>query len=172
MDEFFLIAEIKAVYGTDGFLLIDSFSDSSKRFFNLQKVFVEIFGSYRELIIENVSTIDNSIVLKFDGFNKSDELLSFVGKKIFVNKKNLIKLSDDTFFIHDLIGSKVFHGSEYLGCLEDVYLLPANDVYVVRDQKNKKILVPAVKDFIKSFDPIQKRLDLVAECDLLYDDEN
>ncbi|MHB8905921.1 MAG: hypothetical protein ACYC6D_07335, partial [Melioribacteraceae bacterium] len=59
-----------------------------------------------------------------------------------------------------------------LGYIEDVLAYPANDVYVINKIDNKKILIPAIKDYILSFDPAKKRLELVPDCDLLYDDEN
>ncbi len=40
---------------------------------------------------------------------------------------------------------------EYLGKIVDVYLLPANDVYVVK-QGDKEILLPAIEDVIKKVD--------------------
>jgi ribosomal 30S subunit maturation factor RimM len=66
----------------------------------------------------------------------------------------------------------VFRDGIEIGFIEDVLVLPANDVIVIVDKVNKRILIPAIKDFIKSFDAARKRLDLVTGCDLLYDDEN
>jgi len=89
-----------------------------------------------------------------------------------MDKAHLVKLADDTYFIHDLIGSGVLRDSVLLGHIEDVLTLPSNDVYVVKDLNGRRILIPAVKDFVKSFDAERKILELVAGCDLLYDDED
>lgn len=172
MDDFFLIAEVKAVHGSNGFLLIESYSDFSDRFFNLNSVYLEFFSSRKEFFVENVIEVDGKIAVKFKGFDNAEDVKFLLGKKIYVDKEHSVKLSADTYFIHDLIGSKVYRRGELFGSLEDVMVLSANDVYVIKDINQKKVLVPAVKDYIKSFDPDRKRLELMPDCDLLYDDEN
>ena len=172
MGDFFLIAEIKAILGTEGYVSIQSFSDFSERFFQLKKVYLEFFGNFKEFIVEDVSITDGNIALKFKGFNSSEDAIIFLNKKVFVDKINSVLLDKDTFFIHDIIGSNVFRNSVTIGIVEDVFILPANDVYVVKTPDERKILVPAIRDYVKNFNPIDKRLDLISDCDLLYDDEN
>lgn len=172
MDNFFLIAEIKAVHGSNGLVLIDSFSDFSERFFKLKSVFIELFGLKKEFFVENVIEVGGRIALKFKNFNSAEDVRILIGKRIFVEEKNSIKLSKDTYFVHDLIGSEVFRNSKLIGHVEDVLAYPANDVYLIKDLAKKNIMIPAVKDFIKSFEPGKKILELVDDCDLLYDDEN
>ncbi len=172
MNELFLIAKVKAVYGANGFVLIDSFSDFYERFFKLDSVFVEVFGSVKKFFVESVKECDGSFAIKFKGFNTIDDAKIFVGKKIFIDNKDTVQLSDNVFFIHDIIGCKVFKNSELFGIVEDVMVLPANDVFVVIDQNKRRILVPAVKSYIDHFDPDEKKIELAADCDLLYDDEN
>ncbi len=172
MDQFILIAKIVALRGSDGFVAIDSYSDFSERFYDLKKIFIEFFGNKKEFVVEEVDKIKGKFLLKIKGFNSSDDAKIFIGKHIFIDEKDSIQLSENTFFIHDIIGSKVYRSKVLLGSVEDVLVLPANDVYVVKDLNNKNILIPAIKDFIKKIDPEKKRIDLVAECDLLYEDEN
>ena len=172
MDDLFLIAEVKAIYGSNGFVLIDSFSDFYERFFQLNSVYVEVFGSVKKFFVEDVKELNGSFVIKFKGFDSSEDVQFFVGQKVYVEKKDVVKLSENVFFIHDVIGSKVFKESKLIGVVEDVLVLPANDVFVVIDQNKKRILVPAVENFIESFDADEKSLKLVSGCDLLYDDEN
>ena len=172
MDDFFLIAEVKAVYGSKGFVFIESYSDFSERFFKLNSVYLEFFSSRKEFFVENIMEVDGNIALKFKGFDNNEDVKFLLGKKIYVDKEHSVILSDDTYFIHDLIGSEVFQESKLIGFLEDVLTLQSNDVYVIRDAEKKKFLVPAIKDYVQSFDPVKKRLELIPDCDLLYDDEN
>jgi len=172
VDELFLIAEVKAIRGSEGFVLIESYTDFKERFSQLNEVIVEFFGSYKNFYVDDIAFSEDKIALKFKGFNSAEDAAILLNKKIFVNKKNAVELDKDTFFIHDVIGSVVYKESEFLGNVEDVLILPANDVYVVKNKNNKRILVPAIKDYVKNFNPVEKRLDLVPDCDLLYDDEN
>jgi 16S rRNA processing protein RimM len=172
VNDLFLIAEIKAIQGSSGYVLVRSFSDFSERFFRLKEVYMDFFGNYKKFDVEKVSVINGNIALKFKGFGSVDEANIFLNKKIFVDKKDVVELEEGSFFIHDLVGSKAFRNKELLGSVEDVYLLPANDVYIIKTLDDRRILIPAVKDFVKEFDLIEKRLDLTDDCDLLYDDEN
>jgi 16S rRNA processing protein RimM len=172
VDDFFLIAEIKSAFGADGYVLIDSFSDFKERFFKLSNVFVEVFGNKKQFIVESVKEVEKGIILKFSGFDSTNDVEFLLGKRIFVEKENSVKLSENTYYIHDLINSSVFMGTNLIGTIEDVWTLPANDVVVVKDINNRKILIPAVHEYIDRFDTVNKNLVLVSGCDLLYDDEN
>lgn len=172
MDQFILIAKIVALSGSDGFLVVDSYSDFNERFYDLNKIFIEFFNNKKDFVVEEVNKKKGKFLLKIKGFNSSEDAKIFLGKRIFIDENDSVKLSKNTFFIHDIIGSEVFKNKVLLGSVEDVLVLPANDVYVVSDDRKRKILIPAIKDFIKKIDPVKKRIDLVADCDLLYEDEN
>jgi len=172
VDQFVLIAKIIALHGSDGFLVINSFSDFSERFYDLEKVFIEFFGTKKEFDVEEVDKRKGKYLLKLSGFSSADDAKIFIGRNVFIEEINSVELSDDSYFIHDLIGCSVFKEKVLLGSVTDVLVLPANDVYVIECEDNRKILLPAIKDCIKKIDPVKKRIDLVPGCELLYDDEN
>lgn len=172
MNELILIAIVRSVLNKEGFVAVDSYSDFNERFFDLKSVFIEFFGNSKEFFVEKTKIIDGRIALKIKGFDSDEDAALLIGKKIFVDSKNAVKLEKDTFFIHDVINSEVYREDKLFGYVKDVFVLKANDVYVIEDLSGRKALIPAVKDYIKSFDPKKKRLELVSGCDLLYDDEN
>lgn len=172
MNDYLLIAEIKLPVDTEGFVSLKSYSDFTERFLDLKKVFIDVFGSKKEFFVEKVLIRRGEAALKFKNFDSREDVDFLVGKKVFVENADAVKLDENTFFIHDIIGSNVYRNGELLGQVEEVFKLPANDIYVVRDVSSKSVLIPAVKDFIKSFDPAAKIMELVPDCDLLYDDEN
>lgn len=172
MNDLILIAVVKSVVNNEGFVAVDSYSDFNERFFVLKNIFIEFFGNSKEFFVEKTEIIDGNIALKIKGFDNAKDAALLIGKKIYVDSQNAVKLNKDTYFIHDLIDSEVYRNGKLLGYLKDVYVLKSNDVYVIKDLQGKEILLPAVKDYIKNFDPKKKRLELVEDCDLLYDDEN
>lgn len=69
----------------------------------------------------------------------------------------------DTYYIHDLIGYDVYdETNDRLGELKEVWQLPANDVFVVRDVA-REILFPAIKDAVKSISQEGKRIVVARE---------
>ncbi|NWF50085.1 MAG: 16S rRNA processing protein RimM [Ignavibacteriaceae bacterium] len=171
MSEFFLIAKIISSYGKEGFVKLKSFSDFPERFFNLENVFVEFFGDKKKLFVEEVKKSNSFILMKFRNFDSEDDIKVLLKKEIYVDRKNLYLLPENFYFIHDLIGSKVIRGGEYLGVIKDVLKAPANDIYLIEQENKEELLLPAVKDFILNFDATKKLLELKAGAGI-YDDED
>lgn len=172
MNDFYLIAEIHDNFNSDGSVVIKSFSDFSERFFELKSVFIDFFGKEKELKIESVNEIDGSLRLKFFGFNSIEDIQFLIGKKLYVKKDQLYNLPPDTYYIHDLIDSKVYIENLFFGKLVDVLNLPSNDVYVIIKSDGSEVLVPAVKKYILDFNLDEKKMYLDPECKNFIDDEN
>ncbi len=171
MKEFFLIAKIVSIYGKEGFVRISSFSDFPERFYNLQKVYIDFFDDKKEFFVEKVKKKKNDFLLKFKNFNSEKDAEIFLGKEVFVDGKDVVRLPENFFFIHDLVGSRVLRNNEEFGIIKQVLTFPANDVYVI-DNKGKEILIPAVMSFIEKFDPVNKILILTPGGDFYDEDEN
>lgn len=170
MDQFFLIAKIIALHGSNGSVLISSYSDFSERFFELENIFLEFFGVKKEFKIDEFRKSKGKLILKLKGFSSTSDSKLLIGKEIFIDERDSVKLKSNTFFIHDIIGLEVFRNKVLLGVVEDIFLLPANDVYVIKTPEEKRIFVPAIKDYINKIDLQKKKINLVDDCDLLYDE--
>ena len=71
------------------------------------------------------------------------------------------KLEKDTYYIVDLIGCRVYTDDQKeLGEVIDVFSTGSNDIYVVKDELGKQVLLPAIKDVIKNVD-IENRTIIV-----------
>ncbi len=171
MKDFFLIAKVVSVYGREGFVRISSFSDFPERFFSLQKVYIDFFEDKKEFFVQKIGKHKDDFLLKFQNFDNDKDVELLIGKEIFVDSDNVVKLPENYFFIHDLIGSKVFRNETEFGIIKDVLTYPANDVYVI-DNNGKDILIPAVLQYIESFDSENKILVLKPGGDIYEDDEN
>jgi 16S rRNA processing protein RimM len=170
--DFYLIATVTSVSGKKGAVKIISHSDYPERFFYLSKVFIDFFGEKKMFFVESVKQHKKLFALKFKNFNSDLDSEILVGKEIFVDEENLVKLPDNHFFIHDLIGSRVIKNEKELGVIKDVLQYPANDVYVIVDCEGKEVLLPAILGFIESFDKLKKILKLEPGEDLYEDDES
>lgn len=172
MSDYFLIAEIKDVFNSDGSVIIKSISDFPERFVELKKIFIDYLGEKKEISINSIKKIDKKLVFKFEGFNSISDVQFLLGKKIYVDSSGLIKLPKDTFFIHDLIGSEIYFENEFFGIVTDVLRLPNNDVYVVKNKHGNEIMIPALKKFFKRVSEIDKKLFLSEESKMFFNDEN
>ncbi|MBZ0178504.1 MAG: ribosome maturation factor RimM [Melioribacteraceae bacterium] len=169
-----LIGKIKSVANDDGYLLVTSFSDFPDRFFDLENVYIEIFDSIKKLEVEDIRDLGGEIAVKFCNFDNSEYLSDLIGCSFFVETTDAVKLPENTYFIHDLIGSKVCYKDLFFGELKEVYQLQSNDIYIIKSFDGKEVLLPAIGECIKSFDPKQRVLHLADDYKLylITDDQD
>jgi len=169
--EYLLIGKIDSVTGNDGFVKITSYSDFPKRFHALSEVYLDFWGDKKKFIIEKTGYHKQSLLIKFKNFNCKRDTQLLEGKEIFITSDDVIKLPENNFFIHDLIGSKVLINDAIIGVITDVLKTPANDVIVLKGDNDKEILLPFVPDFIERFDPERKIMILKQDIDLSDDED-
>ena len=76
-----------------------------------------------------------------------------------IDRKDAVELPKNSYFIVDLIGIEVMTDEgKILGTLDDVFPTGSNDVYVVKDEMGKQILLPAIADVIKQVDIENKKM--------------
>lgn len=172
MIDYFLVAKIIASEGDDGFLKIESFTDSPKRFNKLKKVYLDFWGNKKIFSLEFVRKKGEDVLIKFKNFDNRKSVQDLLGKEVYVDNDDLVQLPRGYYFIHDLIGCKVFRNGVQLGNLIDVYSLEANDVYVIAKLDNEELLIPAVKEFIESIDAKNKILVLKPGEEFYENDED
>jgi 16S rRNA processing protein RimM len=170
--EYFLVAKIVSAEGDKGFLKIDSFSDSPERFSKLKKVYIDFWGEKKIFSLQSVKIKKENILIKFKDFDDKESVEVLIGREVFIDSKDILKLPKGHYFIHDIIGSSVIRNGVEFGKVTDVYSLTSNDVYVIRKTNGDEILIPAVHEFIESVDTINKVLILKSGEDFYEDDED
>jgi len=170
LGDYYLIGKLETVNNSDGYLSVDSFTDFPDRFLNLESVFLNIYGVYKRVFVEDSIVSESGIFIKFFFFNSEIDSKVLVGCGIFIEESELVDLEDNSYFIHDLVGCKVFKEGKFFGVLTDVIKLTSNDVYVI-DNGGKEYLLPALKNFIVKINIGSKELLLSENAELLGEDE-
>lgn len=160
MDEFYLVARITSISGSEGFLNLQLITDFEEKMMSLKEVYVDFFGIKKRLAVESVKGSKKSFQIKFEKFSTPRELQVLSGREIYISGSDLAKLPDGSYFIHDLIDVEVLRNNISLGKIREVLNLPANDVFVIVDDKGSEILFPFVFEFFEKFDLKNKRLVL------------
>jgi len=170
--EYVLIAKVEQLYGKDGYVKIQSFSDFPDRFLNLEEVYLDFWGDKKTFYIEDFKNLNGKLLLKFRKFDSIRDCQVLIDRDIYVDEKDKVSLPDNQFFIHDLIGSEVIVENESVGVVDDVLKGKANDVLVIRMNDEKEKLIPFVLNFIEKFDAVKKKLILNISKDFLEEYEN
>lgn len=151
-NDFISIGAVIKAHGISGEILIIPFTDELEQFNSIDKVFLNLNARRKIYAVKKVRLTDNKIILKLEGIDDRTTAQSLKGALIERKLADLRKLSDNEYFIFDLIGLEVKDvAGEYLGELTDVLTLPANDVYIIKSGE-KELLIPAIKEVIKHID--------------------
>ena len=101
--------------------------------------------------IEGVRFQKNMVLLKLSGIDSPEDARKLSQYQLYVKREDAIPLYENEYFVKDLIGLDVISDKgEKLGVLSDVINTAANDVYVVKGER--EILIPAVKEYVLSID--------------------
>ena len=153
MQKYFEVGQIVNTFGVKGFLKVKPFTDDVERFEELKKVYICKKEKLEEVEIEEVKYHKDMVLLKVKGIDDMNEAEKVKGLYLKIDRKNAKKLPKDTYFIADLLGLDVYSDEgKHLGKVDDIYPTGANDVYVIKDEMGKQLLLPGISDVIKEID--------------------
>ena len=159
MDEYLEIGQIVNTNGLKGYLKVKPFTDDITRFEDLETVYIQKGRELIEFNIQDVKYVKNMVLLKLEGIDDIDEAQKYRNLYIKINRKNAVELEDNSYFIVDIIGSQVYTDDNILlGKVIDVFQTGSNDVYTVKAEDGKEILLPAIEDVIKDVDIENKKI--------------
>ena len=144
------IGQIVNTFGIKGFVKVNPFVDDVLRFDDLKKVYIRRNKEIKELQVEEVKYHKNMVLVKFKGIDKVEDAELLRNFYLEVDRENAIELEEGEYFIADLLGLKVLtEENEELGKLEDIFNAGSSDIYVVKSEDGKQILLPAISEVIK-----------------------
>ena len=159
MLEYLEIGQIVNTSGLNGVVKVNPFTDDITRFEKLKTVLLDKNGTLVEYEIEQVRYHKNMVMLKLKGIDDINQAEMLRNLYIKINRKYAVKLPKDSYFIVDLLGLEVYTvEGELLGTVNDIFPTGSNDVYVVKDEFGKQILIPALKTVIKDIDLESKKI--------------
>ena len=157
--EYLEIGQIVNTNGLKGVLVVNPFTDDIRRFENLETIYIVYNKQLIEKKITDVKYKKNQVLLKLSGIDTIEEAEKFRECYLKIDRKDAIKLPKDTYFIVDLIGLEVYTvDNGFLGKIDDIFQTGSNDVYVIKDELGKQILLPAISEVVKKVDIDNKKM--------------
>ena len=159
MEEYLEIGHIVNTNGLKGVLKVKPLTDDITRFEELETVYIQKAKELIEFKIQEVKYVKNMVLLKLEGIDDITEAEKYKNFYIKINRKDAVELDEDSYFIIDIIGCEVFtEENQKLGKVVDVFPTGSNDVYTVKNEEGKEILLPAIADVIKDVDVKNKKI--------------
>ncbi len=160
MTKYLEIGQIVNTFGIKGMVKVKPFTDDTeKRFDNLKKVYIQNKNTRKEYEIEEVKYHKEMVLIKFKGIENPEDANLLRNCYLVVDRDEEEPLEEGTYYIVDMIGLEVYTDEgEKLGILDDVFNSGSSDIYVVKNELGKQILLPAIEDVIKNIDMEQRKM--------------
>lgn len=147
MKQYLEIGKIVNTHGLRGDLKVVPWCDDPELLCELDTLYLG--DTYRPVEITGARVQKNCVLLHIDGVNSPEEAEKLRGQILYMHR-DMVELEEGTYFIQDLIGLDVVDADtqKSYGKLTDVFQTGANDVYEVRDEAGKTVLIPAIPDVV------------------------
>ena len=153
MTKYLEIGQIVNTFGIKGMVKVKPFTDNIERFSNLEKIYIKNKSGQTEYKIQEVKYHKNMVLIKLEGINTPEQADLLRNAYLEVDREHAVPLEEGTYYIVDLIGLEVYtEEGKLLGKVDDIYNTGANDIYVIKDELGKQVLLPGIKDVIKNVD--------------------
>ena len=153
------IGQIVNTFGIKGMVKVKPFTDDIRRFDELKKVYVEKNSNKKEYEIEDVKYHKNMVLIKFKSIENIEQAERLRNSYLTISRNSAEELEEGRYYVVDLLGLEVYTDEQILlGTLEDIFNTGSNDIYVVKNEEGKQILLPAIQDVIKKIDIENKKV--------------
>ncbi len=153
MENLLEIGKIVNTHGLRGEVKVVPWTDSPDDFEAVEKVFVKIKSEYMPLTVKAVRYQKNNLIVKFREFDNINDVEAFKGATLYCDRDELGELPEGVYYIVDLIGLTVVSDEgDTVGVIADVFNTGANDIYDVKREGKKNLLLPVIDEVVKEID--------------------
>lgn len=147
------VGKIVNTHGLRGEVKVVPWTDYPDDFEDIEYVYAEKRGARERLDIKNIKYQKNNLIVKFAQINDINEAETYKNLVLTADRDVLGELPEGVYYIADLIGLEVVKETgEKIGEISDVINTGANDIYVVKREGKRDMLIPVIDDVVKNVD--------------------
>jgi 16S rRNA processing protein RimM len=151
-----VIGFLRRPHGVSGEIIMDLHTDFPDRIKAGRKVLVG--EKHQPFTFDTVRSNGDSFLVSFRGVNTPEDVGKFRNQWVYVKAAEVPPLPEGQYYQYELIGLDVVEDNgNPLGKLVEILETGANNVYLVRDEAGKEILLPAIPPVILNRD-MERRL--------------
>ena len=148
-NERIVIGRVGAAHGIRGELRIIPLTDFPERFMSLREVMV----GDELLHIESVKPQGKNFLMRFREYAVREDAQKLTGRLLTVARAEAAPLDEGEYYVFDIVGLTVYdEENNELGTVENVLRTGSNDVYAVRSEDGREILIPALRKVVRTID--------------------
>ncbi|SKB73883.1 16S rRNA processing protein RimM [Lachnospiraceae bacterium] len=144
---------ITSTHGIRGEVKVYPTVDDPDRFSSFGKVLLSNGKTEVEAEIEKVKYFKNLVIVKFRGIDDINDVMKYRRWNILVTREDAADLQEGQYFEVDILGLRVITDDDReIGKITEILHTGANDVYTVKGESGKEILIPAIQQCILDVD--------------------
>lgn len=153
MTKYLEIGQIVNTFGIKGMVKIKPFTDDINRFDKLETIYIESKKVKKEYEIEEVKYHKNMVLMKLKGIDTPEEADKLRQSYLLVDRSKEEPLEEGVYYIVDLLGLEAYTDEgQLLGKVDDIFNTGSNDIYVIKNELGKQILLPGLPEVLKQVD--------------------
>jgi len=153
------VGKIVATHGIQGEVKVIPWTDFPQRFRPGTRLFIQQGDSICNATVAGARSQGRHLIIKLNEFNDASHAGALCGAVLKVEPWEIEPLPEGHYYHFQLVGSRVLTvKGEFLGNLIDILTTGANDVYVVRDETGKEILIPALRTIVHQIDLARREI--------------
>jgi 16S rRNA processing protein RimM len=151
--EYITVAKIAAPFGVRGEVKVIPLTDFPERFSTKRRYFLSKGNLIREVDAQVVALRKREFIMKIDGIDTPEQAGEYRNARLQVPREEAWPLPEGHFYHFQVVGLQVLtEEGTILGTVADIIETGSNDVYLVKDEQGKEILIPALKEVVKDID--------------------
>ena len=148
---YLVIGYLRRPHGVQGEVIMDLHTDFPERIKSGRKVLIG--EKHHPHTFDTVRPHGDGLLVSFRGVDTPEDVGKFRNQWVYIKASQVPPLPKGQHYQYELIGLDVVDENETpLGKLVEILETGANDVYVVRDESGKEILLPAIPSVILNLD--------------------
>jgi 16S rRNA processing protein RimM len=152
---YLVVGFLRRTHGLRGEIIMDVHTDFPERLRSGRKLFVG--EEHKPMTLAGARPHAKGMLLKFKGIETPEDAGQMRNQWVYVRASDVPSLPEGKLYQHELFGFRVVDENNHpLGELVEILETGANDVYVVRDESGKEILLPAIPSVVLETDPSRR----------------
>ncbi len=152
-----MVGEILKPWGYRGEVKVQILTDFPKRLAKLKTAYLGTDA--RVVQVERARLHSGFALMKFAGVDTPEAAARLRGQVVQIPAEEAAPLPAGQYYHHQIIGLEVFTAEgARLGTVEEILETGANDIYLVRRDDGREVLLPAIQDVIQEIDLAHQRM--------------
>jgi 16S rRNA processing protein RimM len=152
---YLVVGFLRRAHGLRGEIIMDLHTDFPERLQGGRKLLLG--EARRPATLAGTRPHAKGMLVKFEGVNNPEEAGQLRNQWVYVNAADVPSLPEGRLYQHELFGFEVEdENGNRLGELVEIIETGANNVYVVRNETGKEILLPAIPSVVLETDTARR----------------